>query len=273
MKPPYIGIITQAWGESTYQNEAVKLGVQIKFENIRMTAERLVEFAQDLDFIYVDPKIISLPTIKSAEKSGVKVYPNSKTLEKIDQISLHSTHGESLSILVARSAHAQAVTWPITLLTGDLSITPLPGITDEISQEIQVSALKLANEVNLVGGFEIHVDAVDYKRLIGLNYLTPNANYWSQIGCVTNFYEQSLRAILDLPLGSIELLSSYVVTGELETDLESDDYRPYLHLMARNPKLKFDQSIKQVGIIGEELETLLTEVIHAQQYYSGKILE
>jgi 5-(carboxyamino)imidazole ribonucleotide synthase len=142
MKPPYIGIITQAWGESTYQNEAVKLGVQIKFENISMTAERLVEFAKDLDFIYVDPKIISLPTIKSAEKSGVKVYPNSKTLEKIDQISLHSTHGESLSILVARSAHAQAVTWPITLLTGDLSITPLPGITDEISQEIQVSALK-----------------------------------------------------------------------------------------------------------------------------------
>jgi hypothetical protein len=43
--------------------------------------------------------------------------------------------------------------------------------------------------------------------------------------------------------------------------------------MARNPKLKFDQEIKQVGIIGEELETLLTEIIHAQQYYSGKILE
>ena len=76
-----------------------------------------------------------------------------------------------------------------------------------------------------------------------------------------------------MPLGSSELLSNYVVTGDLETDQESDDYRPYLHLMARNPKLKFDQSIKQVGIIGEELEILLTEVIHAQQYYSGKVLE
>jgi phosphoribosylaminoimidazole carboxylase (NCAIR synthetase) len=38
---------------------------------------------------------------------------------------------------------------------------------------------------------------------------------------VTNFYEQSLRAVLDLPLGSIELLSNYVVTGDLETDPES----------------------------------------------------
>jgi hypothetical protein len=43
--------------------------------------------------------------------------------------------------------------------------------------------------------------------------------------------------------------------------------------MARNPKLKFDQSIKQVGVIGDNLEDLLTEVIHAQQYYSGKIVE
>ena len=273
MKPPYIGIITQAWGQSIYHNEALKLGIQIRSESISMSAELLIEFAKDLDFVYVDPKIVSLSAIKTAEKSGVKIYPTSKTLEKLDQIFMHPIKGEQLSILVARSAHAQAVSWPITLLTGDISITPLPRVSDEILQEIQVLALKLANEAGLVGGFEIHVDATDYTKLIGVNFLTPNAKFWTQIGCVTNFYEQSLRAILDLPLGSIKLLSDYVVTGNLETDPESDDYRPYLHLMARNPKLKFDQSIKQVGIIGEELETLLTEVIHAQQYYTGKILE
>jgi hypothetical protein len=273
MKPPYIGIITQAWGQSIYQNEALKLGVQIRSESTSMSAEKLIEFAKDLDFVYLDPKIIALPTIKSAEKLGVKIYPTSKTLEKLAQISMNPTQAEHLSILVARSAHAQAVSWPITLLTDNISITPLPGVTDEILQEIQVAALKLADEVGLIGGFEIYVDAKDYKKLIGVNYLTPNAKFWSQIGCVTNFYEQSLRAVLDLPLGSIELLANYVVTGDLETDPGSDDYRPYLHLMARNPKLKFDQEIKQVGIIGEELETLLTEIIHAQQYYSGKILE
>jgi hypothetical protein len=59
----------------------------------------------------------------------------------------------------------------------------------------------------------------------------------------------------------------------LNTDPDSDDYRPYLHLMARNPKLKFDQSTKKVGLIGDDLENLLTEVIHAQQYYSGEIQE
>ena len=93
MKPPHIGIITQAWGQSAYQSEAVKLGVQIRSENVSMSAETLIEFAKDLDFVYVDPKIILLPAIKSAEKSGVKVYPTSKTLEKLDQISMHSTQG------------------------------------------------------------------------------------------------------------------------------------------------------------------------------------
>ena len=43
--------------------------------------------------------------------------------------------------------------------------------------------------------------------------------------------------------------------------------------MARNPNLKFDQSIKQVGVVGEDPEHLLTEIIHSQQYYSGKIVE
>ena len=81
MKLPNIGIITQAWGQSTYQSEAVKLGVQIRSKNISMSAETLIEFAKDLDFVYVDPKIISLHAIKIAEKSGVKVKPTSKTLE------------------------------------------------------------------------------------------------------------------------------------------------------------------------------------------------
>ena len=133
--------------------------------------------------------------------------------------------------------------------------------------------MNLAAELNLIGGLELLVDAADYKKLIGFNWVTPDAKYWSQFGSVTSFYEQSLRAVLDLPLGSTKIAERFVVTGNLETDKDSDDYRPYLHLMARNPSLKFDQSIKQVGIAGDDLEYLLTEIIHTQDYYSGKIEE
>ena len=109
--------------------------------------------------------------------------------------------------------------------------------------------------------------------MLDVNWLAPNSGYWSQIGSKTNFYEQNLRAVLDLPLGSTDINSQFILTGKLSTDPTSDDYRPYLHLMARNPELKFNQVSKEVGITGDNLEDLLTEVIHTQQYYSGEINE
>jgi len=273
MEPPFIGLITQEWSQSAYQVQATKLGIGLKTSSKKMSGFELIDFAKECDLLYVDPAIISISAIKTAEKSGIRIYPSSKTIDELAKITSHSGEADQLSVLVTRSAHAQAASWPITLLTNELCITPLPGISDEIAQEIQMSVLKLAEEVGLVGGFELVVDATEYKKLIGINWITPTANYWNQIGSVTSFYEQNLRAILDLPLGSTQLFSKYVVTGALETDPSSDDYRPYLHLMARNPRLKFDQSIKQVGVAGDDLEELLTEIIHAQQYYSGKIVE
>jgi 5-(carboxyamino)imidazole ribonucleotide synthase len=273
MKPPFVGLITKEWSQSAYQVQATKLGIGIKTCNIEMSGSKLIDFANKCDLLYVDPEIISISAIKTAEKSGIRIYPSSRTLEELEKITTHPTEGDQLSLLVTRSAHAQVASWPITLITNDLCITPVPGISDAIAQEIQLSLLKLAAEVGLVGGLELLVDATDHKKLIKINWLTPIANYWNQIGSITDFYEQNLRAVLDLPLGSTQMQSKYVVTGSLETDTNSDDYRPYLHLMARNPRLKFDQSIKQVGVVGENLEELLTEIIHAQQYYSGEINE
>ena len=273
MSTPSIGLITQEWGQIVYAEQARKLGVSIKCSSQPMSVTDLVKFAKDQSFLFVDPRIVKLPTIKSAEKLGITIYPTSKTLEQLEKIETFPISGDYLSIFVARSAHAQLSSWPITLISNQLSITPLPGITDEISAQIQQSVMNLAAELNLIGGLELLVDAANYKKLIGFNWVTPDAKYWSQFGSVTSFYEQSLRAVLDLPLGSTKIAERFVVTGNLETDKDSDDYRPYLHLMARNPSLKFDQSIKQVGIAGDDLEHLLTEIIHTQDYYSGKIEE
>jgi sorbitol-specific phosphotransferase system component IIA len=43
--------------------------------------------------------------------------------------------------------------------------------------------------------------------------------------------------------------------------------------MARNPNLKFNQATKKVSVIGDNVENLLTEIIHTQQYFSGEIKE
>ena len=273
MSFPIVGLVGSDWAQSVYKSEANKLGIGIRFANNTITSEELIAFAKECDLVCVNPEVIAPSTIKSAERAGVKVYPSSKTLEQLSLVNKNNGSGDLLSILIARSAHTQVASWPVTLVTEGLTISPLPGASEEQSLEIQLSALKLAGEIDLIGGFELLVDATDYKKLVGINWLTPFARFWTQIGSTTNYFEQYLRAVLDLPLGSTEITSAFTVTGKLKSDPASDDYRPYLHLMARNPKLKFDQSIKQVAISGSELESLLTEVIHAQQYFSGEIEE
>jgi len=68
-----------------------------------------------------------------------------------------------------------------------------------------------------------------------------NSGLWTIEGAKTSQFEQHLRAILDLPLGDPAMVSRYAVTGNILGGDKTDMYRPYLHLMARNPNLKFHQ--------------------------------
>jgi len=250
---PIVGLIAGDWARVVYENEGRKLGVGIKFGPSHISPDQLIEFSKDCQLLCIEPDLLAISTIKTVERSGVRIYPSSKTLEQLSLIEKTPVTGDCFSILIARSAHNQIACWPATLVTNNLTITPPPGVSDDQLEQIQLSAFKLVGEIGLVGAFELLVDAADYKRLVKINWY--------------------LRAVLDLPLGSTNAFENFVITGKLITDEASDDYRPYLHLMARNPDLKFDQSSKQVGIAGNNLEKLLTEIIHAQQYYSGEIDE
>ena len=268
---PVIGVIAPELAISHLSEPARRLGVIIKASTNAMSAEQLQEFAKDCNLICIEPSLVSIGAIKVAEQSGIQIYPSSKLLSAISTIQLSAAKNEKFVISAARSAHAQSAIWPIALASKDLLIAPAPGVSEEQAVTIAVSVLNLLNELNLTGGIELILDAEDYQNLIAINWLQPSSAFLSEINSTTDYFEQYLRAVLDLPLGETNFQRSFAVIGSLTTDPNSNDYRPYLHLMARNPKLKFDQSKKLVGVAGDNLETLLTEVIHAQQYYSGEI--
>jgi 5-(carboxyamino)imidazole ribonucleotide synthase len=99
---------------------------------------------------------------------------------------------------------------------------------------------------------------------------------------VTSQFEQHLRAILDLPLGDPSMTADIAVMGNILGGAKTDMYRPYLHLMARNPDLKFHQYKKEVRAgrkighvtaVGSDLLQLTTDVQHAREYMSGAIDE
>ena len=109
-----------------------------------------------------------------------------------------------------------------------------------------------------------------------------NSGHWTIEGAKTSQFEQHLRAILDLPLGSTAVTNKYAVMGNVLGGEKTDMYRPYLHLMARTPGLHFHQYRKEVRLgrkighvtlCGENLLELKQEVAHAIDYMSGVIDE
>ena len=193
-----------------------------------------------------------------------------------------------ISVMVARSPHNQAATWPATLtIQSDgictSTVTPVPEISDSLSNKVQAAALEIASGISLVGVMAVEMFIVGESFYINELALRPhNSGHWSIEGSETSQFEQHLRAILDLPLGSTALRSKFTVMGNVLGGEKSDMYRPYLHLMARAPNLKFHQygkevkpgrKIGHVTMCGENLLQLQQEVAHAVDYMNGVIDE
>ena len=193
-----------------------------------------------------------------------------------------------LAIMVARSPHGQAATWAPTLTVQSegictMTVTPVPEISDELAIRASSIALRIAEGVNLVGVMAVELFEVNGELVVNELAMRPhNSGHWTIEGSVTSQFEQHLRAVLDLPLGDTSLVGTWAVMGNVLGGEKSDMYRPYLHLMARTPALKFHQYRKEVRpgrkighvtLIGDNLSFLQDEVSHAVDYLSGAIDE
>ena len=193
-----------------------------------------------------------------------------------------------ISVMVARSPHGQAATWAPTQTIQrngicTMTISPAPDLSEELGQQAQQTALSIAAEIKLVGVMAVEMFVKGNQLFINELAMRPhNSGHWTIDGSVTSQFEQHLRAILDLPLGDTSLTSKYAVMGNVLGGDKQDMYRPYLHLLARTPKLKIHQYRKEVKpgrkighvtLLGENLVELTTEVQHAIDYMSGVIDE
>jgi 5-(carboxyamino)imidazole ribonucleotide synthase len=193
-----------------------------------------------------------------------------------------------IAVMVARSPHGQATSWaPVETVQEDgictLTITPAQKISPQVAEKAQQIALEVAQLVGVVGVMAVEMFVTGEKIFINELAMRPhNSGHWSIEGSVTSQFEQHLRAILDLPLGSPAMNHSYAVMGNVLGGEKTDMYRPYLHLMARTPTLHFHQYKKEVRpgrkighvtACGEDLLHLTQEVQHARDYMSGVIDE
>ena len=193
-----------------------------------------------------------------------------------------------VSVMVARSPHGQASTWaPTQTIQSDgictMTIAPSPDLSDELSQQAQQIALSIAADIKLVGVMAVEMFVKGDQIFINELAMRPhNSGHWTIDGAITSQFEQHLRAILDLPLGDTTMIAPFAVMGNVLGGQKQDMYRPYLHLLARTPKLKVHQYRKEVKpgrkighvtLLGENLVELTSEVEHAIDYMGGVIDE
>lgn len=193
-----------------------------------------------------------------------------------------------IAVMVARSAHGQATSYtPTETVQSDgictNTITPAPNLSEDLAHESQRIALSIANEISLIGVMAVEMFIKGDQIFINELAMRPhNSGHWTIEGARTSQFEQHLRAILDLPLGDPAMVAPYAVMGNILGGEKTDMYRPYLHLMARNPQLKFHQYKKEiktgrkvghVTVIGENLIELREIINHARDYMSGEVDE
>lgn len=193
-----------------------------------------------------------------------------------------------IAVMVARSPHGQATSWvPTETVQEDgictLTISPAQKISAATSEKAQKLALDIAQEVGAVGVMAVEMFVKGDQLFINELAMRPhNSGHWTIDGAITSQFEQHLRAIMDLPLGDPAMTHEFAVMGNILGGEKIDMYRPYLHLMARNPDLKFHQYKKEVRpgrkighvtAVGSDLLQLVTDIEHARDYMSGVIDE
>ena len=193
-----------------------------------------------------------------------------------------------IAVMVARSPHGQATSWaPVETIQEDgictITITPAQKISPQVAEKAQQIALEIARLVGVVGVMAVEMFVKGEEIYINELAMRPhNSGHWSIEGSETSQFEQHLRAILDLPLGSPAMVHPFAVMGNVLGGDKTDMYRPYLHLMARTPSLHFHQykkdvrpgrKIGHVTACGGDLLHLTQEVQHARDYMSGVIDE
>ena len=193
-----------------------------------------------------------------------------------------------IAVMVARSPHGQATTWaPTQTIQRDgicvMTITPAPQLSNDLSEKAQKLALDIANEIGVIGVMAVEIFVKGQELFINELAMRPhNSGHWTIEGSLTSQFEQHLRAVLDLPLGNPQMTAPIAVMGNILGGDKEDMYRPYLHLMARTPELKFHhykkevrpgRKIGHVNLLGDNLLELTQEVQHALDYMSGEIDE
>jgi 5-(carboxyamino)imidazole ribonucleotide synthase len=230
----------------------------------------------------VDDAAAAGPAFAAAAEAGVEILAE----EKVD-------FARELSALVARSPSGQVAAYPVVESVQRDGIcwevvAPAPGLDEELAIAAQQIAMTVAGALDVTGILAVELfETRDGRVLVNELAMRPhNTGHWSMDGAVTGQFENHLRAVLDLPLGSPAPRAPWTVMvnilGGDDHRLAGNLYAGYPHVLARDPRLRvhlYGKDVKpgrKVGHVtayGEDLEEVRERALHAAAWFRGDLGE
>lgn len=156
---------------------------------------------------------------------------------------------KEISVVVARGVDTKSIIFPPAEnvhVKGILDTSVVPAnISKETENEAKKYALMIAEGLHIVGLVAVEFFVLKNGNVIA-NEIAPrphNSGHWTMDGCVTSQFEQFVRAICGLPLGSVERHSDVKMKNLIGADVEGIDEilkepSAKLHLYGKNEARK-----------------------------------
>jgi 5-(carboxyamino)imidazole ribonucleotide synthase len=133
---------------------------------------------------------------------------------------------KEISVIVARGKNGQQACYtPVQNIHKnhilDTTLAPAP-IEKELIIHARHKALTLAKASDLRGILAVEMFLTEDQRLL-VNELAPrphNSGHWTMEGCVTDQFEQTIRAVCGLPLGGTERICEVTMKNLIGDDID-----------------------------------------------------
>jgi 5-(carboxyamino)imidazole ribonucleotide synthase len=239
----------------------------------------------------VDDEAGCTPAFDAAAATGVGILAEEKVdfRRELSAIVARSPSGQVAAYPVVESVQRDGICWEVT--------APAPDLEESLAREAQMIAMTVAAELDVTGILAVELfetvdptpgadlGAASGRVLVNELAMRPhNTGHWSMDGAVTGQFENHLRAVLDLPLGSPQARAPWTVMvnilGGSHGRLSEDLYAGYPHVLARDPSLKvhlYGKDVKpgrKVGHVtayGDDLAEVRERARHAAAWFRGDL--
>ncbi|MCW2769858.1 MAG: 5-(carboxyamino)imidazole ribonucleotide synthase [Aeromicrobium sp.] len=189
-----------------------------------------------------------------------------------------------LSALVARSPSGEVRSYPVVesrQADGVCAevVAPAPDLDPALAEQARELGERVATELDVTGILAVELfETTDGRLLVNELAMRPhNTGHWSIDGAATSQFENHLRGVLDLPLGSTDARSPWAVMvnvlGGAVEDLEAQRAvvlaaEPDVKVHLYGKSVKADRKVGHVTAYGPDLDDVLTRARRAAALFT-----